>query len=200
MKNIKQLFGCLSVNTKKPRFLSLRAKIKKDSFSLADGRVLSFSMGGPGDVQGLVKIEKECYNGRAPWSAASLLEDINTNRNALYIVAKDGYTPVAFIGAWFAGTEAHITNVAVIPDYQRLGVATALLEEVKQIALEEGKEQFTLEVRLSNVQAQQLYFKLGFTAGEIKRKYYLPDREDALNMSLDLTEERNDQNASIPIA
>lgn len=200
MKNIKQFFGRLSVRAKQPRFLSLRAKIKNEVFELRDGRELTFSMGGPGDVDGLVLVEKACYEGRAPWSALSLLEDINTNRNALYIVAKDGYRPIAFIGCWFVGREAHITNIAVMKEYQRQGVATALLQEAKRIALEEEKEIFTLEVRVSNEDAQALYLKRGFTRGQIKKRYYLPDREDALEMMLDLTKEREDQDGGSPIA
>ena len=45
----------------------------------------------------------------------------------------------------------------------------------------------TLEVRVSNTRAQKLYRDIGFVDNGIKKDYYFNDREDALNMVLDIT-------------
>jgi len=43
----------------------------------------------------------------------------------------------------------------------------------------------TLEVRISNTGAQQLYYRYGFTRVGIRKGYYTDDREDAIVMSTD---------------
>jgi ribosomal-protein-alanine N-acetyltransferase len=43
----------------------------------------------------------------------------------------------------------------------------------------------TLEVRISNLVAQTLYTKYGFSERGVRRAYYLDNREDAKIMTLD---------------
>lgn len=199
LKNIKRFLHSFSDAPKKPPYLSLRVHVTEKSQMLSDGKMISFELAGPRDVQQIVKIQEQSYKGKAPWNAYALLEDMNTNKNALYIMAKHENRSIGFIGSWFVGEEAHITNVAVLPYYQAKGIATTLIKEIKRLAIEEGCNIYTLEVRISNVHAQHVYEKLGFSKGKIKKKYYNPDREDALEMYLNLEEERTERDHSIPI-
>jgi ribosomal-protein-alanine N-acetyltransferase len=73
-------------------------------------------------------------------------------------------------------------NVAVDPDRQRRGIATALLERLFDLTRDDERRGYTLEVRVSNGGAIRLYEKLGFEARGIRRGYYTDNREDALIM------------------
>ena len=73
-------------------------------------------------------------------------------------------------------------NVAVDPDFQRRGIASRLLERLFELTADDDRRGYTLEVRVSNTEAIQLYEKLGFEARGIRRGYYTDNREDALIM------------------
>jgi len=81
-----------------------------------------------------------------------------------------------YVDAW------HIMNVAVMPERQRRGVATALLERLFELTRHDERRGFTLEVRVSNEGAIRLYEELGFEARGVRRGYYTDNREDALIM------------------
>jgi len=76
--------------------------------------------------------------------------------------------------------ELHINNLAVMPAHRRAGVATALLSGVLGDGARLGAKRATLEVRHSNVAAQRLYERFGFTVAGVRRKYYTNPVEDAL--------------------
>jgi ribosomal-protein-alanine N-acetyltransferase len=78
--------------------------------------------------------------------------------------------------------DGHITTIAVDPVWQRHGIATRMLLQLVECALARGVEQLTLEVRLSNHEAQELYRRFGFAPAGIRRGYYVDNREDALVM------------------
>ena len=73
-------------------------------------------------------------------------------------------------------------NVAVDPAHQRRGVATRLLERLFELTADDERRGYTLEVRVSNEAAIQLYETLGFEARGVRRGYYTDNREDALIM------------------
>jgi ribosomal-protein-alanine N-acetyltransferase len=75
----------------------------------------------------------------------------------------------------------HVMNVAVDLDYQRSGVASALLAEL-YVQVEEENARFTLEVRRSNYAAIYLYEREGFRMAGVRRRYYQDNGEDALVM------------------
>jgi ribosomal-protein-alanine N-acetyltransferase len=81
-----------------------------------------------------------------------------------------------YVDAW------HVMNVAVDPDHQRRGIATQLLERVFELTRSEERRGYTLEVRVSNLDAIQLYQKIGFSQQGIRRGYYTDNREDAVIM------------------
>lgn len=90
---------------------------------------------------------------------------------------------VGVAGFWIMVDEAHITTIAVRKAYQRQGIGEQLLISIIQMAAQMNAKVVTLEVRLSNVPAQELYKKYGFQRVGLRRAYYTDNGEDALLMT-----------------
>jgi [ribosomal protein S18]-alanine N-acetyltransferase len=89
--------------------------------------------------------------------------------------------PLLAIGCfWAILDEAHITLLAVHPDYQGQGLGQAMLWGLMQAARDRALERATLEVRASNQPAISLYSKFGFQLAGRRRRYYKDTNEDAL--------------------
>lgn len=163
--------------------LTERVTFTNTEFAINAKEKAVLSIGTVEDIPDLLEIERLSYHGQMPWSQKAFEHEMTHNRNALYLVLKVYDKAVAFIGSWFVEGEAHITNIAVIPNYRRLGMAQFLIQQMEQLAIADGNKLFSLEVRVSNKNAQNLYHKLGFQEGLIKKGYYTEDHEDALEMS-----------------
>lgn len=166
--------------------LANRLKLEKEVVQLNDGSFLNVSIGSERDISNILKIQTLCYDGKTPWNKKALEHEIKNNTRSIYLIVRKANKAVGFIGAWLIEKEAHITNVAVIPNYQKKGIATFLITELQKISQHEGIQKISLEVRVSNENAQSLYRTLGFQNGKIKENYYTGDREDALEMSKSL--------------
>lgn len=92
---------------------------------------------------------------------------------------------VGFAGLWFTADEAHLTSIAVRRQHRRQGIGELLLISAIDLAAARGARFVTLEVRVSNVEAQALYRKYGFFKTGVRRGYYTDNREDALIMTTD---------------
>jgi ribosomal-protein-alanine N-acetyltransferase len=92
---------------------------------------------------------------------------------------------VGFSGIWMVVDEAHLTNLAVRHQYKGKGLGELLLLATIDLANELKASFLTLEVRASNLVAQNLYNKYGFMQMGIRHGYYLDNREDAIIMSTD---------------
>lgn len=90
---------------------------------------------------------------------------------------------IGFSGIWMMVDEAHITNIAVSQQYRRRGIGELLLIATIDLARELKASTMTLEVRASNIPAQNLYGKYGFVEMGIRHGYYLDNRENAIIMS-----------------
>ena len=89
---------------------------------------------------------------------------------------------VGYLGLWKIIDEAHITNLAVHPDFRRKGVAKLLLFDALEQCYKEKIKYLTLEVRVSNEGAINLYENFGFKSLGVRKKYYQNNNEDALIM------------------
>ncbi len=139
------------------------------------------------DLPGIYEVEKESFP--IPWPISSFEEELN-NLLATYLVVKDGQKIIAYLGLWFVMDECHIMNIAVLKDYRRQGIASSLINEMFRLCKEHETRYVMLEVRKSNITAQKLYTKFGFTEEIIRKAYYKkPDgnREDAIVMSRELS-------------
>lgn len=88
-------------------------------------------------------------------------------------------------GLWMMLDEAHITTIAVRHAYRSQGIGELLLTGLIDHAYEMNARWVTLEVRVSNVVAQNLYRKYGFRQTGIRPKYYSDNHEDAYVMATD---------------
>jgi ribosomal-protein-alanine N-acetyltransferase len=117
-----------------------------------------------------------------PWPANAFRHELTQNKNAHYLVAKEGDHIVGYAGLWLSLDEAHITTFAVLPEYRRRKIGERLLLSIFERAERLGAEWLTLEVRASNLPAQRLYEKYGFRPAGIRRRYYSDNNEDAIIM------------------
>lgn len=131
-------------------------------------------------IPAVYSIERRVYP--RPWSPSLFYSEISRPSTRYYIVAKDGRKVVGYGGEAFVADEAHITNVAVHPDYQGAKVGTQIMMALTTEARRRGAETITLEVRVSNLIAQGLYRKFGFVPVGLRPRYYLETGEDALVM------------------
>lgn len=166
--------------------ISQRVHLSQSHLFLDDDSMFEITIGEDQDTETLLAIQTACYNGKTPWNASALHHELKRNTNALYIVVRQLAKPVGFIGAWLVEKEAHITNLAVVPEFQQKGIATWLIQELERISITEDMNLLSLEVRVSNTKAQRLYHQLEFKEGKVKRFYYSNNQEDALEMSKQL--------------
>jgi ribosomal-protein-alanine N-acetyltransferase len=82
----------------------------------------------------------------------------------------------------FSGDEAHVTTLAVDPEWHRRQIGTRLLLSLARAAAARGSRHLTLEVRMSNLPAQAMYRQFGFEAAGVRKNYYAEINEDALIM------------------
>jgi len=92
---------------------------------------------------------------------------------------------VGYCGFWIAAQEAHVSTIAVDPKYRGEGIGQLLLITAIEKALELNATLVSLEVRVSNSVAQNLYHKYGFKVVGRRPRYYSDNREDALIMTAD---------------
>ncbi|WP_461202853.1 ribosomal protein S18-alanine N-acetyltransferase [Anoxybacillus sp. TBDG-1] len=132
------------------------------------------------DLDRIVEIEQLSFT--LPWSRSSFYQELTNNRYARYIVMEYDGQIIGYCGMWLVMDEAHITNIAVLPEFRGKKLGEALMKQAMALAREEGAQTMTLEVRVSNNVAQSLYRKLGFLNGGIRKRYYSDNQEDALVM------------------
>jgi ribosomal-protein-alanine N-acetyltransferase len=132
------------------------------------------------DIDPVQVVERASFP--VPWPANAFRHELTQNKNARYIVAKEGDHIVGYAGLWMSLDEAHITTVAVLPDYRRRKIGERMLVALFDRAARLGAEWLTLEVRASNLPAQRLYEKYGFRPAGIRRRYYSDNNEDAIIM------------------
>lgn len=92
---------------------------------------------------------------------------------------------IGYAGLWIMISEAHIVNIAVNCNYRRRGLGELLLIALIELALDMNCNMMTLEARASNITAQRLYQKYGFTFRGIRKGYYNDNREDGIIMTVD---------------
>lgn len=134
------------------------------------------------DAKSLLDVERLVYHGEMPWTKSIFIAEMHSPIPHLYLSLFTAEKLVGFIGARFLGSDAHITNIAVLPNYQKKGLGTILLDEIEKYARLSHCDSLTLEVRMSNYDAQRLYRKKGYVSRSVKQGYYTETNEDALDM------------------
>ncbi|HEU5288148.1 MAG TPA: ribosomal protein S18-alanine N-acetyltransferase [Candidatus Limnocylindria bacterium] len=140
------------------------------------------------DIDAVQEVERASFP--VPWPANAFRHELTQNKNAHYIIAKEGDHVVGYAGLWLSLDEAHITTFAVLPAYRRRRIGERMLLAIFERAGKLGAEWLTLEVRASNLPAQRLYEKYGFRPAGIRRRYYSDNNEDAIIMWTDRLRDR----------
>jgi len=91
---------------------------------------------------------------------------------------------VGYSGLWLMVDEAHIATIASHPEWRGRGIGELLLLNMLRVAQQLNAINTTLEVRVSNTAAQNLYHKYGFVEVGRRKAYYQDNREDALIMTV----------------
>lgn len=143
-------------------------------------------------IPAMVGIEKAIY-GFAPWDDNAFAIELRHKRR-LYLVAQNQINGqiLAFAGLSINDYEAdsHVTNIGVLPSFQRQGLGSQLFAILIQVSRKCGMQSMSLEVRRSNQDEQRLYERLGFIKTRLRRHYYVDNGEDAYEMSLNLKGEQ----------
>lgn len=142
---------------------------------------ISYNIFSKEDIQGIFEISKLSF--KLPWSMESIKSEVN-NPLAKYIVAKDieSNKILGFIGVWIILGEGDITNIAVHPEFRKLGIGEKLLNSMINLCESLDCNIINLEVRSSNLPAISLYKKLNFLEVGLRKGYYEDNKEDAILM------------------
>jgi ribosomal-protein-alanine N-acetyltransferase len=140
----------------------------------------------------------------SPWSPASYAFEI-TNNNTSHMIVLDmqrqtsgGWrrvwqrlggqpepsTIVGYAGMWNISGEAHVSTIAVHPEWRGHGLGEVLLNGLLTRSVALNAEYSVLEVRVSNRSAQNLYRKYGYEIVGDRKGYYRDNNEDAYLMHL----------------
>ncbi|HTA37607.1 MAG TPA: ribosomal protein S18-alanine N-acetyltransferase [Candidatus Acidoferrales bacterium] len=132
------------------------------------------------DIPDVSRIERASFT--TVWPTDAFYNELSTNKLAHYFVGRIDGRIVAYGGIWVILEDSHITTVAVDPNLRGRGLGEAMVLKLIDEGIERGAAWMTLEVRESNVSAQQLYRKYGFTTVTTRKGYYSDDNESALVM------------------
>ena len=139
------------------------------------------------DVAAVHEIELASFP--TPWPDYAFRQELQTNRLAHYLIVRAGKETVAYGGLWLLVDEAHITTFAVLPEWRRRGIGGRLMVALMDVALHLNARVMTLEVRLSNRPARDLYARFGFRPVGVRPRYYSDNAEDALIMTTEVLTE-----------
>ena len=137
------------------------------------------------DIDAILPLENELYH--KPWQKKDYEYELNENPFAYYLklVNKDNQEIMGFIGFWIKFEQAEITKVSIAKKYQGYKLSKLLMADAEQRIRLAECENITLEVRVSNVVAINLYKSCGFNIVATRKKYY-ENGEDAYLMLKEL--------------
>jgi len=138
------------------------------------------------DVNEVYEIEKQSFT--LAWTKEAFEQEMLKNEFAYYVLAETQERVVGYCGMWLVMDEAHITNIAISPKERGRKFGEALMREAIETAKAQGAKLMTLEARVSNIAALNLYKKLGFQNGGIRKGYYTDNQEDAIVMWVNFDE------------
>jgi [ribosomal protein S18]-alanine N-acetyltransferase len=131
-------------------------------------------------LRSVLRIEGLVYP--RPWSHSLFLSELALRGSRAYFVARVGRDVVGYAGIMLTGEDAHITTIAVDPAWHRRKIGTRLLLVLARESIARHARNLTLEVRLSNRAAQDLYRRFGFGPVGVRKNYYQETHEDAVVM------------------
>ncbi|MBP3937785.1 MAG: ribosomal protein S18-alanine N-acetyltransferase [Clostridia bacterium] len=131
-------------------------------------------------IKEIAELEKISFS--VPWSENGLRAELS-NETAHFLTAISDGKILGYIGIHEICGEAYITNVAVFPEYRRLGIGETLIDAATHGAKKRNCEFISLEVRISNIPAIELYKKQGYNIVGQRKNFYSNPTEDAYIMT-----------------
>lgn len=131
-------------------------------------------------LRSVLRIEAQVYP--RPWSLSLFLSELALRTSRYYLIARLDGVVVGYAGLMVVGDEAHVTTIAVDPEWRRAKIGTRLMLELVRTARRREAYNLTLEVRVTNTVAQAMYESFGFSTAGIRKNYYEETNEDALVM------------------
>lgn len=143
-------------------------------------------------VRSIATLERELF-GKGAWSESAVRQELDAPARFYFADAAEadggaeGRSVIrGYAGFWYDGDDAEIMTIGVGHDYQRHGIAAALLQRLIDEARTQGAARMLLEVRVDNDPALALYERFGFQRLGLRKRYYQPEGIDAYTMSLDV--------------
>jgi [ribosomal protein S18]-alanine N-acetyltransferase len=138
-------------------------------------------------IDDILLIEQQCFS--LPWTRDQLMAQLSEHMHIFLAAEDESGRAVGYVGLMYVLDEGYISNIAVSSDRRREGIADMLLTELYARAKAKKLSFLTLEVRESNIPAQCLYKKHGYTEVGRRKGYYSRPKEDAVLMTCFLSEE-----------
>lgn len=134
------------------------------------------------DLDGVLAIEEASFNNPTTreWYEGELKRP---EVCFIYVLRTNAHPVAGFCAFWLVAEQAHINNLAVLPELRGHGLGTQLLAAITEEAAHLGAALLTLEVRQSNIPARRLYERAGFYQEGVRKNYYTNPIEDALILS-----------------
>lgn len=131
------------------------------------------------DIDHILAVEHASFTN--PWTREMYLAELASPKVSRFLLASNtAGQVVGFCAYWLVVDELHINNLAVLPEWRQRGFGRALLAGAVEDARQHGAVRALLEVRRSNIVAQQLYERAGFEVTRVRHDYYTQPVEDAL--------------------
>src|SRR5215207_585258 len=134
------------------------------------------------DMPAVIELDQISFS--LPWPERSFRFELTDNPASRCWVAEVDGKIVGMIVVWLIVDEVHVATIATHPEFRQQGIAKNLLALALQHLSTEGAQSSFLEVRASNLAAQDLYRKFGFEESGVRRRYYRDNDEDAILMTL----------------
>jgi len=171
---LKKFKTILRPFTQKNGYLAKTVKINNQEFKI---RLITTD-----DIKTLIQLERIVYAGETPWTKSAFLSELYSRYVHLYLGVLYQGRMIAFIGNRIIFDDVHITQIEVDPAFQNKGIGSFLMIEAENFARKHNCVTLSLEVRISNIDAQRFYRSLGYDTQKRLKNYYSSGNEDALYM------------------
>ena len=127
----------------------------------------------------LLAVERAVYSGKTPIDYETFEKQLKKTSQNLVLLVRYEDRVVAYIACDYSHSEARITDIAIMPRFQKRGIAKKMLQIIIGIAKKLHRKRIVLDVRQSNLEGQKFYKDLGFKEERVKHRYFADTNEDA---------------------
>ncbi|MCD7950273.1 MAG: ribosomal protein S18-alanine N-acetyltransferase [Erysipelotrichaceae bacterium] len=123
------------------------------------------------DLKRIMELEDQLFYPDG-WNEDDFLYEINENDFSFNYVLEIDHHIIGYVGLWLIYEQSQITTIGVDKAYQHQGYASYMMHSMIDLSLLHGCQTMSLEVRVANTPAIQLYQKFGFEIEAIRKDYY----------------------------